>query len=488
MTLVETLLAAAFAVVLLLQTFQPHGAPFHSQVAASFTRMGIHPSTQQQSRRRLSHVPAAMVGVSVNGRAIASHRVDPQFIGFTVPPGQSRTRIRIHFDLTYPYFVTLHTFFSLLNIPSTVSAVGFSAHVSPASADAVTFDLDKYQLVDLGWQTRTIDLSLTIDMHNSGGSPVGIGLVDMVDYHLYRTPPPSASLSVRGIGALYTIGCTLEPSFERDITYVSQMTPDRVRLISLLTKTWHGPMAFAVYMTSDEDEVFLQQVEDLRQMGSDVCIDLLIVRGDARDAYPVNLLRNRAAKLRRTEKFLIVDMDFMPSLDTIAILKAFPWPNASRQEKVVPVVPCFQFRHEIVGLEVIDEFRTLKVMWDSGAVVPAGFVFPPGQRPSDSSRWFHSESPYEAPYAMWYEPYIVCDSRCPGFDERFVGWGMDKVSLFYEMHAAGWKFVVTPRAFLFHRPHDRTKDWSSKTVYEKYAHKRFQVFMDDVKRRQGSNI
>ena len=47
-----------------------------------------------------------------------------------------------------------------------------------------------------------------------------------------------------------------------------------------------------------------------------------------------------------------------------------------------------------------------------------------------------------------YEPYMVGPRTMPRFDERFAGYGMDKVELNYELHLAKYMLLVAPNAFV----------------------------------------
>lgn len=68
--------------------------------------------------------------------------------------------------------------------------------------------------------------------------------------------------------------------------------------------------------------------------------------------------------------------------------------------------------------------------------------------------WFKATSPYPARFKMGYEPYVlVSRSMVPLYDERFRGYGFDKVMHIWQMHVQGFHFVMHPSAFVVHRPH-----------------------------------
>ena len=62
--------------------------------------------------------------------------------------------------------------------------------------------------------------------------------------------------------------------------------------------------------------------------------------------------------------------------------------------------------------------------------------------------------------AELYEPYIIANKdRLPRYDERFRGYGMNKVSHLYATASAGAAFVVQPRHFVAAHEHDKSTSW-----------------------------
>lgn len=60
---------------------------------------------------------------------------------------------------------------------------------------------------------------------------------------------------------------------------------------------------------------------------------------------------------------------------------------------------------------------------------------------------------YTVKWERDYEPYIVVKKGIPLFDQRFVGFGWNKVSHAILLDLLGYKFVVLPDAFIIHMPH-----------------------------------
>ncbi|CAM9240661.1 unnamed protein product, partial [Heterosigma akashiwo] len=63
-----------------------------------------------------------------------------------------------------------------------------------------------------------------------------------------------------------------------------------------------------------------------------------------------------------------------------------------------------------------------------------------------------------------YEPYFVVRKHAglPLYDERFVGYGKNKIQYVAHLRYMGWEFFVVPLSYIIHTPHpksDSKKDW-----------------------------
>uniref|UniRef100_A0A915KBM2 Glycosyltransferase n=1 Tax=Romanomermis culicivorax TaxID=13658 RepID=A0A915KBM2_ROMCU len=94
-----------------------------------------------------------------------------------------------------------------------------------------------------------------------------------------------------------------------------------------------------------------------------------------------------------------------------------------------------------------------------------------GHSVTNYSRWMMTSDAYEVLYQTDYEPYIVTQrENLPLYDERFVGFGWNKVQHIMELSYASFKFVVLPNVFLVHQPHSPSFDvtkFRSNAVYRR---------------------
>lgn len=77
-------------------------------------------------------------------------------------------------------------------------------------------------------------------------------------------------------------------------------------------------------------------------------------------------------------------------------------------------------------------------------------VWPQGHAPTDYAKWRTATVPYQVEWQPQFEPYVVVRRDCPLYDQRFVGFGWNKVSHIMELDAqvSMW-FLNSPLLVLF---------------------------------------
>lgn len=70
-------------------------------------------------------------------------------------------------------------------------------------------------------------------------------------------------------------------------------------------------------------------------------------------------------------------------------------------------------------------------------------VWPKGHAPTNYAKWRTATTPYKVEWEPDFEPYVVVRRDCPEYDQRFVGFGWNKVSHVMELDAQVRSEVTT---------------------------------------------
>lgn len=189
-------------------------------------------------------------------------------------------------------------------------------------------------------------------------------------------------------------------------------------------------------------------------------------KNECYDWYPINQLRNKALALAETDLVLICDVDFRPCWQLANLVRntgacTTLLKRASRRLNCI-VLPAFEAivktdcavvdwdtqessasnptAAQAVADDVqpLDESWWIKTLgskpgvlqqWGKGRVVSfASQVWPPGHRATDFARWRRATAPYEVAFEEGFEPFVIMHRLLvPPFDERFEGYGRNKV-------------------------------------------------------------
>ena len=194
--------------------------------------------------------------------------------------------------------------------------------------------------------------------------------------------------------------------------------------------------------------------------------------------YPINWLRNAGIACVATSHYLLLDIDFWPSHELLPLLRR-QLADQTWEERTALVVPNFQRTGH--GCRTSDDASACRSAFESGAIrMPSTFseldaclashdcgVFdgeynPAGQSSTDIQAWRQllpgavRRVPCIA--SQRYEPYVALRKAvgAPEFDERFQGYGKNKVQWLVHLRYSGYSFAVLGRGFLVHFPHPRS--------------------------------
>lgn len=307
----------------------------------------------------------------------------------------------------------------------------------------------------------------------------------------------------------------------KDVTLVSQCSPDNLHHIESLIKRWKGPMSIAVFSPDRDAVSSMFGIQILRKCNADIrrfvtfhimypsshpprfdetvldftendCSTALshlresegqnYARGEL--PYPQNSLRNIARVKIKTDLFYLVDIDTVPSLDLRYLFTKFAKKrglfNQTKLEAFI--TPAFEIRsHHALPKNKDEAIRLV----DDGEMRPFHYdTCPNCQKPTEFDHWYgyrgseDLEDAFEIEYANAFEPfYLANKDAAPLHDERFKAYGFDRISQICEMYVKGFTFYALNNAFIIHKGfkfkkdfHD-TRDYENKKnskIYEKY--------------------
>lgn len=272
-----------------------------------------------------------------------------------------------------------------------------------------------------------------------------------------------------------------------DITLVAQLSMDRLQMLEAICKHWEGPISLALYMSDTEAQQFLRyaQASEVLKNRKNVGYHVVYKEGQF---YPVNLVRNVALKNANTPYVFLTDVDFLPMYGLYDYLRRSVVQMDMSNTKKALVVPAFEtLRYR---LSFPKSKAELLSMLDMGTLYTFRYhVWPKGHAPTNYAKWRTATTPYKVEWEPDFEPYVVVKRDCPEYDQRFVGFGWNKVSHIMELDAQEYDLMVLPNAFMIHMPHAPSFDISKFRSSPSYRHCLNTLkdeFHQDLSRKYGS--
>lgn len=276
-----------------------------------------------------------------------------------------------------------------------------------------------------------------------------------------------------------------------DVTLCTQLDHSRLPMLRGQCRAWNGPISAAVYqpliknMDAQNDANILaitDEIEELFQESenrADGCIlDIVFLvemrYEDEAWAYPYNSNRNHAIARAQTRLVFLLDVDFLPNYDLHdALTHEDTWESileATHKQRKVFVVPAFETNQSLKiedGISMASEAASaskhnLKAMFDRGDIVQFAPFFKRGHGATNYTLWFSSSNePYRIIPEVGYEPFIILSRvHVPWFDERFRGYGWDKITHIYHLNRTGFRFEPIMDGWVCHRPHKPSAAYS----------------------------
>ncbi|KFQ11205.1 Glycosyltransferase-like LARGE2, partial [Leptosomus discolor] len=272
-----------------------------------------------------------------------------------------------------------------------------------------------------------------------------------------------------------------------DVTLVAQLSMDRLQMLEAICKHWAGPISLALYMSDAEAQQFLRyaQASEVLSTRRNVAYHIVYKEGQF---YPINLLRNVALANTQTPYVFLTDIDFLPMYGLYDYLRNSIQQLELPQRKAALIVPAFETLH--YRLTFPKSKAELLSMLDMGSLYTFRYhVWPKGHAPTDYAKWRTATVPYRVAWQPDFEPYVVVRRDCPKYDQRFVGFGWNKVSHIMELDAQEYELLVLPNAFMIHMPHAPSFDISKFRLsagYRGCLQTLREEFHQDLSRRYGA--
>ena len=282
----------------------------------------------------------------------------------------------------------------------------------------------------------------------------------------------------------YYYGIKYKPNDYYDTTLVSQLSLDRLDKLTLLLNHWEGPMSISMYGTNSQAWKLAKLLKQEVKNRDNLVIHLVYKEGWF---YPINYLRNLALDSVNTQYVFLNDGDFLPSFGLFEHLKKANAALLTGNKKRALIIPAFNgMKDFIYPSNKKDLLQQLAKQSVSQFCILCSHQT---HGPTNYTVWATAEKPYKVEWAYHFEPYVVVDRNVPRYDERFVGYGWNKVSHITTLKAEKYEFVVLPNDFIIHSPHKITDDrkiWNTKN-FKFCIDSIWKQFIQDLLVRYGAN-
>ncbi|GBG33599.1 LARGE xylosyl- and glucuronyltransferase 1 [Hondaea fermentalgiana] len=286
-----------------------------------------------------------------------------------------------------------------------------------------------------------------------------------------------------------------------DTTLCSHASADRIAILAVSIAQWQrvhngGASVASIALwngpnTKDDAKTLIGKLAEALAY-EEVNMDLMRIEIQVRERrrvdepYPINALRNLGLSAVETEFALLLDADLLPGGDFVRALQ-HGLQVANEDELtgsmgVLHVLPAFEENRPSRGHSICRKAAraTSKTSLNSlvrrGLVAPYKAVHQPrAHGATDVAQWLRDREegarPYEVEAVAQYEPYVVVRIQDLGggggtgarhislFDERFEGYGWNKVAMISELIRLGFRFLVLQEAWVVHCAHEKSS-WS----------------------------
>ncbi|CAB3400326.1 unnamed protein product [Caenorhabditis bovis] len=235
---------------------------------------------------------------------------------------------------------------------------------------------------------------------------------------------------------------------------VVQLSADRLNNIIRSLKYWKYPVSAAVYGTDEELYNVVKSIEQLNR--TDIALHLVF---KPTRTYPINFLRNVAIQYSKSLKIVLTDADFLIFGDLQQLEEA----SSQLQEKEIIVIPAFELTEDTYDMDKAifpkDKNDVKRMLENKKIRIFRENIWPAAHRATKVEEWLYANESYTIEWKKNYEPYIIINRQSvPHYDERFGGFGWNKVTHIIKLRAENYTFKVTPTSFMLHQSHPPSND------------------------------
>lgn len=263
------------------------------------------------------------------------------------------------------------------------------------------------------------------------------------------------------------------------VTMFAVATTSRQDYLDALCSSWGSVITLAYYVAVPADDPepaaivaaelgAIKQKFDQLEAEAKCQIDVLVVservEGAAKTLFPINVLRNLAMLMAQTELIMLGDLDMLIGTDLRDVVhdaekyQALLDMTANRRIVVVPTFQTWVLEYAVEAAEGGKEVAVQK--WDGHHFryfLEGGFE--PAHKDTDFPRWATATEAYELSNTHeLFEPWwIARRADIAPYDVRYRGYGKNKLQHLHELvNDLGFRYVVHPRAYMAHRPHEES--------------------------------
>ncbi|CAK8685218.1 unnamed protein product [Clavelina lepadiformis] len=275
---------------------------------------------------------------------------------------------------------------------------------------------------------------------------------------------------------------------ENDVSIVVQLSVDRFTMLEKLCEFWSGPISVALFISDADTERIHNLIKLSTSLNKRKNVAYhLVYQNTIDEIYPINLLRNIALNHAVTDYVLLYDVDFvpMPGLYEYIVSHLESIGNSDKTALIIPAYESLWYKFEMphTKSELLEQVN-------KGMITTfRSYLWPQGHAATNFSFWRSAQKPYKVNWEPDFEPYVVVrKAECPSYDDRFIGFGWNKVSHIIELDAAGFTFNVMPFGFMIHLPHSPSIDlvkYRSQLSYRKCIELAKLDFLDYLRQKYG---